>query len=65
MISTDRAGNKLVGIAHAKPPCEVAANEIEVDATIITNSSIELVDEFELFATVVTDPNCRPLQLLR
>ena len=50
-MSTDSNGNKLVGVAHTEPPCEVAANEIEVDATIITNSSIELV------RTVVTDPN--------
>ena len=49
---TDSAGNKVVGLAHAEPPVEIA-NKNEVDATIISDSSIEFVDEF---ATVVTDP---------
>ena len=44
MISTDSAGNKVVGVAHAEPPRELA-NEVEIDAPVISDSGIELIDE--------------------
>ncbi len=44
LISTDSAGNKVVGAAHADPPSELA-NEVEIDALVISDSGIEVIDE--------------------
>ncbi len=53
MISTDCAGSKIVGVAHTEPPSE-PADKIEVDAAIISDSSIELIDELtEVVANTV------------
>ena len=52
MISTDSAGNKVVGVAHAEPPSELA-NKVEVNAPIISDSSMEFIDEF---TAVIADP---------
>jgi len=53
LISTDSAGSKIVGVAHTEPPSE-PTDKVEVDATIISDSSIELIDELtEVLANTV------------
>jgi hypothetical protein len=43
LISADKAGSKIVGVAYAEPPSE-PADKVEIDAPIITNSGIELIN---------------------
>ncbi len=51
LISADSAGSKIVGVAHTEPPSE-PADKVEIDAPIISDSGIELINEL---AAVVAD----------
>jgi hypothetical protein len=51
LISADSAGSKIVGVAHAEPTSE-PTDKVEVDATIITNNGIELINSL---TTVLAD----------
>ena len=44
LISTGSAGNKVVGAAHTESPSEFV-NEVEIDALVISDSGIEVIDE--------------------
>ena len=39
LISTDSAGNKVIGVGHTEAPRELT-NEVEIDAPVISDSGI-------------------------
>jgi hypothetical protein len=53
LISDDRAGSKIVGVAHTEPPSE-PADKVEIDAPIITNNSIKIINKLTASVADVT-----------
>ncbi len=56
LISADKAGSKIVGVAYAEPPSE-PADKVEIDAPIISDSGVELINEL---TAVVADLQSEP-----